>query len=111
MGFCSAGRCNIILAAVDLANLLGTGLTRRQVEVCIELLNSGIEADALVAAVNRLKAEAAQQVNQQQVVSTTYRLCNPWIILTLRIKYLPCRLAIPPSREILTKKTSAEIAD
>jgi mitotic-spindle organizing protein 1 len=47
-------------AALEVANILGCGLDRESVEILLNLLELGVNADALAAVVREMKREGAR---------------------------------------------------
>ncbi|EST06289.2 Protein of unknown function DUF3743 [Kalmanozyma brasiliensis GHG001] len=45
----------------DLSQLLNTGLSREQLRACVELIESGVNAEAVAAIVENLRKEAAKR--------------------------------------------------
>ncbi|KIS71203.1 uncharacterized protein UMAG_11285 [Mycosarcoma maydis] len=44
----------------DMSKLLNTGLSREQLRACVELIESGVSAEAVAAIVENLRKEAAK---------------------------------------------------
>ncbi|SPO21769.1 uncharacterized protein UTRI_01257_B [Ustilago trichophora] len=45
----------------DLSQLLNTGLSREQLRACVELIESGVNAEAVASIVENLRKEAAKR--------------------------------------------------
>ncbi|CCF54684.1 uncharacterized protein UHOR_01679 [Ustilago hordei] len=45
----------------DLSQLLNTGLSREQLRACVELIESGVNAEAVAAIVENLRKEAGKR--------------------------------------------------
>ncbi|CBQ70514.1 uncharacterized protein SPSC_04556 [Sporisorium scitamineum] len=45
----------------DMSQLLNTGLSREQLRACVELIESGVNAEAVAAIVENLRKEAAKR--------------------------------------------------
>ncbi|SNX82495.1 uncharacterized protein MEPE_01201 [Melanopsichium pennsylvanicum] len=45
----------------DLSQLLNTGLSREQLRACVELIESGVNAEAVAAIIENLRKEAAKR--------------------------------------------------
>lgn len=56
---CVCVACVVLLAVKEISDLLNTGLDSQSLEICVQLIEAGVNPEALAAVVKELRRETA----------------------------------------------------